>query len=54
MPSFDAYRSVAFGSLSIFAMGGVIFGIASLYEVLYSEDVLASSCTVRSWGASGI
>ena len=53
----EAWVAVALAGASIFSMGGVIFGIASLYPVMYYEQALmassckaaaASSCVVRS------
>ena len=38
------YLSVAIAGASIFSMGGVIFGIASLYPILYYERALEDSC----------
>ena len=36
--------SVALAAVSIFTMGGVIFGIASLYPVLHYERAMEASC----------
>ena len=41
-----AWAAVGIAAAAIFSMGGVVFGVASLYPVLYSEHVLErSSCT---------
>ena len=40
----SAALSVGLASLSVFAMGGLPYGISALYPVLYSENVLASQC----------
>ena len=45
MPLGPEHLAVALAAASIWSMGGVIFGIASLYPVLYYEGALeASSC----------
>lgn len=45
MPLSMAWLSVGVAAAAIFTMGGVVFGVASLYPVLYYEHVLeASSC----------
>ena len=48
------YIAVALAAASIFSMGGVVFGIASLYPVLYYERALeASSCGVPAFDSQG-
>ena len=48
------WLAVMLGAASIFCMGGVIFGIASLYPVLYYERALeASSCGVPALDDQG-
>ena len=43
MPLGPEHLAVALAAASIWSMGGVIFGIASLYPVLYYEGALESS-----------
>ena len=48
------YIAVALAAASIFTMGGVIFGIASLYPVLYYERALeSSSCGMPAMDDAG-
>ena len=42
-----AHCSVALAAASIFCMGGVIFGIASLYPIMFYEHALESSCAAE-------
>ena len=51
----EGYGAVALAAASIFSMGGVIFGIASLYPVLHYERALeASSCGTPAMDDSGM
>ena len=43
-PQWVAWAQVFSGALSIFAMGGIVFGVSSLYSVLYRENVLLGAC----------
>ena len=35
---------VVLAALSVFSMGGVVFGLAALYPVLYAEGVFVGLC----------
>ena len=48
----DALRVVV-AALSVFSMGGVVFGLAALYPVLYAEGVFADLCGEAACGGGG-
>eukprot|EP00965_Chrysotila_dentata_P252955 6210972-Pleurochrysis_carterae.AAC.8 len=42
-----AYMHLLLGSASIFCMGGIIFGVASLFPILYKEQIFVETCGER-------
>jgi len=50
MPRTATALRMFLGCLTIFAMGGVVFGVSSLYEVFYQEQLWGDRCTLMELG----